>query len=47
MIRVDSVTPGHDAWIAGDEEFVAHGFAGGAAEYAKGISQEADRRQES
>lgn len=27
--------PGHDAWIVGDEQFVACDFAGGAADYAK------------
>lgn len=26
---------GHDAWIVGDDEFVAYDFAGGAADYAK------------
>ncbi|AQZ63497.1 unnamed protein product [[Actinomadura] parvosata subsp. kistnae] len=27
--------PGHDAWVAGDEQVVLYDFAGGAAEYAK------------
>ena len=29
------ITPGHDAWVEGDEEFVGYEFKG-AAEYAKG-----------
>jgi hypothetical protein len=29
------ISPGHDAWIVGDEPFVAYDFAGGAADYAK------------
>ena len=28
------ITPGHDAWVEGDEEFVGYEFKG-AAEYAK------------
>jgi hypothetical protein len=27
--------PGHDAWIVGDEQFIAYDFAGGAVDYAK------------
>jgi mannose-6-phosphate isomerase-like protein (cupin superfamily) len=29
------IPAGHDAWVSGDEEFVAYDFAGGAAEYAR------------
>jgi hypothetical protein len=32
------IPAGHDAWVTGDEEFVAYDFAGGAAEYAKAAS---------
>jgi hypothetical protein len=32
---VFALSPGHDAWIVGDEPFVAYDFAGGAATYAK------------
>ncbi|PZG24516.1 cupin [Spongiactinospora gelatinilytica] len=28
-------SPGHDAWVVGDEEVIAYDFAGGAAEYAQ------------
>ncbi|MEU0519543.1 cupin domain-containing protein [Streptosporangium sp. NPDC006007] len=28
-------TPGHDAWVVGDEQVVVYDFAGGAAEYAR------------
>ncbi|MDX6274833.1 MAG: hypothetical protein QOJ92_2043 [Frankiales bacterium] len=28
-------SPGHDAWVVGDEPCIALDFAGGAAEYAK------------
>ncbi|GAA5071755.1 hypothetical protein HNP84_007840 [Thermocatellispora tengchongensis] len=28
-------TPGHDAWVVGQEQCVVYDFAGGAAEYAK------------
>ncbi|MCG5211685.1 cupin domain-containing protein [Streptosporangium sp. KLBMP 9127] len=28
-------TPGHDAWVVGNEQTVVYDFAGGAAEYAK------------
>lgn len=28
-------TPGHDAWVMGDEQVIVYDFAGGAAEYAK------------
>ncbi|MFB9894630.1 cupin domain-containing protein [Planobispora takensis] len=28
-------TPGHDAWVVGDEQAVVYDFAGGASEYAK------------
>ncbi|GAA2404921.1 cupin domain-containing protein [Nonomuraea africana] len=31
-------TPGHDAWVVGDEQVVLYDFAGGAAEYAKSQS---------
>lgn len=30
--------PGHDAWIVGDEPFVAYDFAGSAADYATGAA---------
>ncbi|QPP08407.1 cupin domain-containing protein [Streptomyces bathyalis] len=30
--------PGHDAWIVGDEEFVAYDFGGRAADYATGAA---------
>jgi len=29
------VSPGHDAWVVGDEPVVALDFGGGAEEYAK------------
>ncbi|MES9543255.1 hypothetical protein AB0C21_23475 [Spirillospora sp. NPDC049024] len=29
------VTPGHDAWVVGDEACVMYDFAGGIGEYAK------------
>jgi quercetin dioxygenase-like cupin family protein len=29
------IPPGHDAWVVGDEQFLAFDFAGGAAEYGK------------
>lgn len=29
------IPPGHDAWVTGNEAWVAYDFAGGAAEYAK------------
>lgn len=28
-------SPGHDAWVVGDQTAVVYDFAGGAAEYAK------------
>ncbi|KAB8195407.1 cupin [Nonomuraea phyllanthi] len=31
-------TPGHDAWVVGDEQCVVYDFAGGAAGYAKGAA---------
>ena len=34
--------PGHDAWVVGDEPFVAYDFAGGAAEYARAHEGTAD-----
>jgi hypothetical protein len=31
------VSPGHDAWVVGDEQCVVYDFAGGMArDYAKG-----------
>jgi hypothetical protein len=29
------IPAGHDAWVTGNEAFVAHDFAGGMAEYAR------------
>jgi 3',5'-cyclic AMP phosphodiesterase CpdA len=29
------IPPGHDAWVVGDEQFLAFDFAGGMAEYGK------------
>ncbi|HEU5159437.1 MAG TPA: cupin domain-containing protein [Streptosporangiaceae bacterium] len=29
------ITPGHDAWVVGDEAFIAYDFAGGMTQYAR------------
>ena len=30
------ITPGHDAWVVGDEPFIGHDFSSNMTEYAKG-----------